>query len=93
MQNESVRRRVTVRGQVQAVGYRWSAKQQADRIGARGYVRNLPDGSVELEVEGTPDVVDRMLAWAASGPPHAVVESVDATATEPTGDPGFDIRP
>ena len=49
----------------------------ADEVGVTGWVRNRRDGTVEAEVEGTPDQVDEMLAWMAEGPPGSRVESAD----------------
>jgi acylphosphatase len=77
---------------VQGVGFRWSAKREADRLGVAGWVRNLPDGRVEAAIEGNPDALRRMLAWLGKGPPGAVVERVEATARPPEGRRGFEIR-
>jgi acylphosphatase len=54
---------VVVTGLVQGVGFRWSARRAAERIGVRGWVRNRADGSVELHVEGDEERVAAMLAW------------------------------
>jgi acylphosphatase len=88
-------RRVTiiVRGVVQGVGFRMYTKWEADRLGLRGYVRNRPDGSVEIVAEGNAAAVDRLIAWAKHGPPAAAVEDVEATGGEPTAEfLKFDIR-
>jgi len=58
-----VRRRVVVHGRVQGVGFRWSTAAEAERVGVAGHVRNLPDGTVEAELEGAPDAVARMLGF------------------------------
>jgi acylphosphatase len=65
-----------VSGRVQGVSYRASTASEARRIGVVGWVRNLPDGSVELEVEGTPEKVAELLAWCEHGPPSAKVTAV-----------------
>lgn len=88
---------VVVEGIVQGVGYRWSAQQQARRIGVAGWVRNRYDGSVEAEVEGTTAQVDEMLAWMASGPRGAQVRASRVTDVEPRGRTatdrtGFEVR-
>ena len=80
---KSVRARVS--GRVQGVYYRASAQREARRLGLRGWVRNLPDGSVELHLEGPPAAVDAMLDWCRVGPPAARVDRVevqDAPADE-----------
>jgi acylphosphatase len=55
-------RRVRFRGRVQGVGFRYTAAGLAQACGIHGYVRNCPDGSVELAAQGTSDDVDRFLA-------------------------------
>ncbi|MCX6502808.1 MAG: acylphosphatase [Microbacterium sp.] len=61
--------RVTVRGTVQGVGYRYSLRRVADREGVSGWVRNRADGSVAAELEGETAAVEAVLAWAAADPP------------------------
>ena len=65
--------KVHVTGRVQGVGYRLATVRRAHMIGARGWVRNNDDGSVEALVQGTPDQVDQMLEWLRQGPPGARV--------------------
>ena len=69
--------RVVVRGQVQGVGFRWSAQQRAGELGVVGWVRNETDGSVAAHLEGAPDAVRAMLAWCHEGPRSAHVSDVD----------------
>jgi acylphosphatase len=87
-----VRRSVTVRGRVQGVGFRWTARREAHRLGLGGFVTNLPDASVYVEVEGTPDVVDGFISWLRRGPPGARVSSVDVAELQVTGDTTFAIH-
>ena len=54
---------VTVSGKVQGVGYRHATVRRAHLLGARGWVQNMEDGTVEALVQGTPDQVDHMLEW------------------------------
>lgn len=68
---------LTVRGHVQGVFYRASLKQQADMRQVRGWARNLPDGSVAAVLQGPPEAVDAVIAWARLGPRRAVVESAE----------------
>lgn len=84
---------VTVRGDVQGVGYRYTMRMVARETGVAGWVRNRRDGTVEAEVEGTPAQVDEVLAWMAEGPPGARVESATVTDAAPTGESGFEVRP
>ena len=59
------RRHARYTGRVQGVGFRFTAHQIAQRYAVTGYVRNLPDRSVELVAEGTPEELDRFLAEVA----------------------------
>jgi acylphosphatase len=82
-----------VSGRVQGVSYRASTADEAEGLGLTGWVRNLPDGSVELEAEGPADVISALLAWCAKGPPAARVTNVAVTELPPSGaDAGFSIR-
>ena len=72
--------RLVVHGTVQGVGFRFAACNAAAECSVTGWVRNVPDGSVEIVVQGSPDAVARMTAWAERGPRHA---SVDAVQVEP----------
>ena len=67
---------VTVSGTVQGVGYRHATVRRAHMLGAKGWVQNLPNGTVEALVQGTADQVDHMLEWLRRGPPGADVREV-----------------
>ncbi len=84
---------MVVGGEVQGVGYRYTMRLVAREAGVSGWVRNRRDGTVEAEVEGTPEQVDEVLAWMAEGPPGSRVESATVTDAEPTGEHVFDVRP
>jgi acylphosphatase len=86
-----VRTYVVVHGRVQAVGFRFGARVEAQRLGISGWVRNRSDGAVEAEIEGDPDAVDRMLAWLDEGPPGAEVTMLTTTDLSPTGERGFRV--
>ncbi|MFI5263531.1 MAG: acylphosphatase [Candidatus Kapaibacterium sp.] len=68
-----------VSGTVQGVGFRHNTRRKARLIDLTGFARNLPDGSVEIEAQGTPEALERFLQWAHHGPPDAIVESVEHT--------------
>ena len=68
---------VVVRVRVQGVGYRWSTVRTAQPLGLRGWVQNLPDGSVEILAEGPTDALDALERWAKDGPTHARVSGVE----------------
>jgi acylphosphatase len=79
-----VRAHVVICGRVQGVNFRSYAYQQARAAGVAGWVRNLDDGSVEAEFEGTREAVERLVSWCYSGPTHARVEKVDIEWISPT---------
>jgi acylphosphatase len=88
-------RRVTiiVRGVVQGVCFRMYTQREAERLGLRGYVRNRADAAVEIVAEGDAAAVDRLIVWAKHGPPAAVVNDVEITDGESSGEfSGFGIR-
>lgn len=88
-----VARRYVIAGRVQGVGYRFFAEAAAAREGVHGWVRNLPDGTVEAYVEGERESVDRVEAALRRGPGSSRVERVDVEACMPTGRAtGFSIR-
>ena len=85
--------RVLVSGRVQGVWYRESARREAERLGVRGWVRNLEDGRVEALLEGPAGAVSSLVEWCRRGPPAAEVREL-ATSEEPAlGDlAGFAVR-
>lgn len=83
-----------IRGRVQGVFYRASAREQAERLGLRGEVRNRLDRSVELWAEGEAGALEALLRWCAEGPPAARVDAMDVAWSEPTGEgEGFVVAP
>lgn len=91
--NDKLRARVIVHGLVQGVWFRASTKEEADRIGVKGWVRNLPDGSVEAVFEGEKKKVEEVIGWCHRGPSGARVSKVDIVWEPPTGEfERFDIR-
>lgn len=86
------RRRVVVHGRVQGVGFRWSARAEADRLGVAGWVSNRDDGTVEAVIEGRAHAVTAMLDWLGHGPRAARVTGVDVQVEEPEGIAGFGVR-
>jgi acylphosphatase len=77
---------VVVRGRVQGVYYRASALREARQHGLTGWVRNRPDGSVELVVEGEEDQVKDFLTWAQQGPATARVDKIETKWRSYTGE-------
>ena len=90
--SERVRARVRVRGRVQGVFFRAEARDRARSLGVAGWVRNVPDGSVEAVFEGDEQRVESMVEWMRRGPSGAAVESVEAVREEPREEQGFFVR-
>jgi acylphosphatase len=84
---------VVVAGDVQGVYFRDTCRRVAADHRVRGWVRNLPDGSVEAAFEGAPDAVAALVAWARHGPPTALVDDVLVYEEDIEGLSGFEIRP
>ena len=77
--------RLILRGRVQGVGFRWFVHQAAERCGVSGWVRNLPDGGVEVLAEGVADAVEGLVRAVKSGPRFSRVDTVEQEDVEPTG--------
>lgn len=88
--------RFLVRGQVQGVGFRWFVSRHARGLGIGGYVRNLPDGSVEVLAHAEdPAALGRLAEVLAEGPDGAVVDAVEREDRPDDGHAttrSFDIR-
>lgn len=87
-----MRWRITICGKVQGVFYRKSTQKKALELGVSGWVRNLDNGCVEAEIEGTPEQIDAMVDWCNEGPPAAEVTSIDEEEVPVKNDEGFFIR-
>lgn len=87
-----IRYRVLVSGRVQGVFFRDTCRQMAERHGVSGWVRNLPDGTVEAVFEGPAAAVGHLVEWSRRGPRSAVVEDVRVEAEPPEGISGFRVR-
>lgn len=72
-----------IKGHVQGVGFRYHTRLQAKRLGICGWVRNLPDGSVEVCMYGTEKQLNAMKSWLECGPEHAIVNEVLFTEVAP----------
>ena len=83
---------IIVRGRVQGVFFRAATQREARRLGLTGWVRNRPDGSVEMVAEGDEVALRQLCMWAEKGPSAARVEDVQPRWRAYTGDhPDFRI--
>ncbi len=80
---ERARARIRVWGVVQGVGYRYFVRNVATSLGLGGYVRNIPDGSVEVVAEGDRSLIGALIEELKIGPRYAHVERVDVKWEEP----------
>ena len=87
-----IRRRVAVRGHVQGVFFRETTRRRALAAGLAGWVRNLPDGTVDAVFEGEREAVEQLVAFVREGPRGARVDWVDVVSEEPEGLGDFEIR-
>lgn len=88
------RRRVTIRGFVQGVGFRETVRQIALRYAVAGFVRNVGRDCVEIEAEGEAAELDAVVdAVIANPPPAARIDQVGVTALAPVGDRSFCVAP
>lgn len=90
--SEIVSFHAVVRGQVQGVGFRYFARQRAEVHGVAGFVRNLPDGSVEVHAEGALVAVSAFEADVRRGPSFGRVDEAVVTSIKARGFSAFEIR-
>jgi len=72
-----MRMHVLVQGRVQGVGFRWFVRETARELNLAGWVRNRPDGTVEVAAEGSAAMIERLRDELRKGPSGAVVTSID----------------
>ena len=71
-----------VKGRVQGVGFRYYVCDVARRLSIKGFVRNLPDGDVEVQAEGNEQQLRQLVDYMRKGPPLSVVRDIDTTMTD-----------
>jgi acylphosphatase len=93
MSTHAERLQAVVRGQVQGVNFRAATQRVAERLGLDGWVRNRPDGAVELVAEGPRPALEQLLIFLRHGPPAARVSMLDPQWLAASGEfQGFDIK-
>jgi acylphosphatase len=86
------RARAVIRGRVQGVFFRVETRDRARSLGLAGWVRNVPDGTVEAVFEGDRERIESILGWCRQGPALAQVDEVLVEWLEPTNEEGFAAR-
>lgn len=83
---------IIVRGRVQGVGFRYATSAKAQSLNIKGFVKNMPDGSVYIEATGGEASMEAFVLWCQKGPPLARVTEVITEETSPSGLSDFRIR-
>jgi acylphosphatase len=83
---------IVVHGSVQGVFFRASTQSQATEHSLTGWVRNLPDGTVEIHAEGEKESLDRFIEWCRQGPPAANVQRLDLDWISSQSLSDFEVR-
>jgi acylphosphatase len=78
--------RLVVSGNVQGVGFRFTARAHAQILGLKGLVRNTKDGTVEIICEGEDENINEFCLWCSDGPESAEVTTVQRIEEQPTGE-------
>lgn len=81
-----------VKGRVQGVSYRASAREEARRLSITGWVRNTPEGHVEITATGNDAALEAFTTWCRHGPAHARVTELITESLKETPFSGFSIR-
>lgn len=68
--------KINIYGKVQGVGFRYSTLKKANELGVNGFVKNRTDGSVYIEADGEPEVLDKLILWCKMGPSMSRVDDV-----------------
>jgi acylphosphatase len=80
-----------IKGKVQGVFYRATARDEAEKLGLTGWIKNTSEGNVEVVVNGSQEHIDRYIAWCWKGPSRAKVESVEVKDLQEERFDGFQI--
>jgi len=84
--------KILITGQVQGVGFRWSAAREAGKHGITGFAKNLSDGSVYIEAEGSTEQLNHFVEWCKKGPGFGFVESVNINCSPSVNYTDFRIK-
>jgi len=74
---------ISIGGRVHGVGFRYFVLQKAHEFHVLGWVKNTPDGKVEIEVEGNSSNLESFIGWIKIGPSRAIINSISVTEITP----------
>lgn len=84
--------KINIYGKVQGVGFRYNALQKANELGVNGFVKNRIDGSVYIEADGEPEVLNEFIQWCKKGPAHSSVTEVKVLEIPFNNYKGFGVK-
>jgi acylphosphatase len=87
-----IHKNIRITGRVQGVGFRYSARSVAFSLGIKGYVRNISNGDVYIEAEGTLQQLENLIAWCRQGPSRSKIKMVDIYDGEVVGFEVFEVK-
>ena len=83
---------ISVYGRVQGVGFRYAARNQARSLNLKGWIKNLPEGSVHTIIQGKTADCHAFIQWCRNGPGYSWVERLEITEQKPEPMPPFQVR-
>ncbi len=86
-----IRKHIVFYGRVQGVGFRYYAVNKANQLGLTGWVKNLPDGTVEMEVQGEEPLIDQLVIFLQNRT-YIWIEKLDARSIPLLDDSSFQER-
>ena len=86
-----IRQHIVFYGRVQGVGFRYYAVNKANQLGLTGWVKNLPDGTVEMEVQGEEPLIDQLIIFLQNRT-YIWIEKLDARSIPLLDDSSFQER-
>ena len=88
---EKVHYKIHLQGKVQGVGFRYTAKEVADKLNLYGYARNMRDGTVTIESEGSKDKLEQFLSWCKTDSYKTNIEQIGFEEKEIEGYREFSV--
>ena len=83
---------LVIKGKVQGVYYRATAKEKANELGIKGWIKNAPGGHVEIMAAGNKEELEKFIGWCRRGPKHAEVSDIIVTTREEQYFSNFTIK-